>query len=282
MRARTTPLRSILGALVVLLVAVSAATAQDFYTGLPAPLERVGFDQRLGESVDLTLVFEDETGQAVRLAEVTAGRPALLALVYYNCPMLCSLTIQGLVSSLRAVDLTPGTDFEIVVVSFDPDDTAALAAASKSRAVDLYGGEETGDGWHFLTGDEDAIAALTESVGFRYNRLADSADFAHSAGLVTLTPKGQISRYLYGVEYPPRDVRLGLIESADEKIGTVVDQLLLFCYRYDPATGSYSGLTLSVVRIAGALTVLVIVAFILVMARREKRRVSLEEPEHVA
>jgi protein SCO1/2 len=268
--------------MVLLAATAPLAQAQDFYQGLPAPLERVGFDQRLGESIDLALEFENETGQPVRLSEVTAGKPSILALVYYNCPMLCSMAINGLVSSLKAVDLVPGEDFEIVVVSFDPDDTAELAAAGKARAVDLYGREETAAGWNFLTGDAAAIDTLTESVGFRYNRLADTADFAHSAGIVLLTPEGQISRYLYGVEYPPRDIRLGLIESAEEKIGTVVDQLLLFCYRYDPATGSYSALTLGLVRVAGVVTVLLIVGFLLLMAKREKRRPKLKEAGHVA
>lgn len=266
-----------------LLSAAAPATAQNLYGGLPKPLQRVAFDQRLGESVDLSLRFRDEDGRTVSLGDLIEDRPVVLALVYYDCPMLCTLTLNGVVSSLRAVELDPGTDFDVVVASIDPTEQPESARAAKARALASYHRPGTEDGWHFLTGQQPSIDRLTEAVGFSYSFDDTSGEFAHAAGIVVLTPAGRVSRYLLGIEYSPRDLRLSLIESADQKIGTLVDQALLYCYRYDPETGTYSAATMILVRIAGALTVLILVALILFMLRRERRDPEdLGEPEHVA
>lgn len=279
MRARALQMGSLLAAF----LAVTPAAAQNFYEGLPAPLQRVAFEQRLGESVDLSLEFRDEAGRDVSLGALVAGRPVILALVYYDCPMLCSMTLNGVVSSLKAIELTAGGEFDVVVVSIDPSEQPELAAAAKARAVDSYGRTGSESGWHFLTGSQASIDSLTEAVGFRYTYDEESGEFAHAAGIVVLTPEGRLSRYLLGIEYPAKFLRLALIESTDETIGTLVDQVLLFCYRYDPATGTYSAATMNLVRIAGALTVLILVAFITLALRRDRHgSKGVGEPEHVA
>ncbi len=265
-----------------LALAAVPVQAQNFYEGLPAPLQRIAFEQKLGESVDLSLTFRDEAGEPVSLRDLASNRPMLLALVYYDCPMLCSLTMNGIVSSLKAVELDAGSDFEVVVASIDPEEGPELARAAKARALESYKRKGSEAGWHFLTGDQAEIDELAESVGFSYSRDEATGEFAHAAGIVILTPQGQVSRYLLGIEYPAKDVRLALVESSDEKIGTLVDQALLFCYRYDPATGTYSAATMNLVRLGGAVTVLVIITFILLMLRRDRRAAPFGEPEHVA
>lgn len=251
--------------------------------GLPEPLQKVAFEQRLGESVELDLTLIDESGATVALGDLLSDRPAVLALVYYGCPMLCSLALTGLASSLKAVDLDPGREFDVVIVSFDPTDTPSDASAARERTLKRYDRAETEEGWHFLTAEADTIASLTDAVGFRYVQDPKTGEFAHAAGIVLLTPQGKISRYLLGVEYPPRDVRLGLIESADEKIGTIVDQVLLYCYRYDPATGTYSALTMNLIRVGGLITVTIMAVFVVLMLMRDRRQKrSLEEAGHVA
>lgn len=278
--------------LAVALVAAPLA-AQSYYKGtpgvvpndqgIPEPLKKVAFEQRLGESVDLGLTLIDDSGKEVALGDLLTDRPAVLGLVYYGCPMLCSLSLNGLASSLKAVELNPGQEFDVMIVSFDPDDTAEDARKSRDRTLDLYGRPEAEAGWHFLTADEATIASLTESVGFRYVQDPETGEFAHAAGIVLLTPQGKISRYLLGVEYAPRDVRLGLIESAEEKIGSLVDQVLLYCYRYDPATGTYSALTMNLIRVGGLLTVRIMGSFVVLMLLRDRRQKrTLEEAGHVA
>ncbi len=258
------------------------ATAQNFYEGLPAPLQRIAIEQMLGEQVDMSLAFTDETGESVTLGELTSDRPILLALVYYDCPMLCSLALNGVVSSLKAVELDAGRDFEVVVVSIDPEEGPELASATKARVVESYKRAGTENGWHFLVGDQPEIDQLADSVGFRYSYDEETGEYAHAAGIVILTPEGLVSRYLLGIEYPAKDVRLALVESSNETIGSLVDQALLFCYRYDPETGTYSAATMNLVRLGGALTVLVIVTFIVLMLRRDRQVAPLGEPEHVA
>jgi len=251
--------------------------------GLPEPLQKVAFEQRLGEPLDLSLTLVDESGHKVVLGDLLTDRPAVLALVYYGCPMLCSLSLNGLASSLKAVDLDPGQEFDVLIASFDPEDTPADAREARERTLRLYNRSDTEQGWHFLTADQDTIAALTEAVGFRYVQDPETGEFAHATGIVLLTPQGRISRYLLGVEYPPRDVRLGLIESGDEKIGTLVDQILLYCYRYDPTTGTYSAMTMNLIRIGGVITVTIMAAFVILMLKRDKRqKQSLGETGHVA
>lgn len=259
-----------------------AAAAQSVYQGLPAPLRRIAFEQRLGEPVDLRLAFRDESGADVSLGELTGDRPIVLALVYYDCPMLCSLTLDGLVSSLRAIELDAGSDFDVVVASIDPGEQPSLARATRARALESYRRAGTESGWHFLTGDQASIDALTDSVGFRYSRDEQTGEYAHAAGIVVLTPSGRISRYLLGIEFPARDLRLSLIESSDGGIGTLVDQALLFCYRYDPETGTYSAAAMNLVRAGGVLTVLILVIFVLLTLRRDRRAARFGEPGHVA
>ncbi len=246
---------------------------------LPGALREVGFEQRLGQPVNLGLDFVDDTGQAVKLGDYFGEKPVMLALVYYECPMICNMVLSGLTSSLKVLQMEPGNQFELVVVSFNPDEEPPLAAAKKANYVDLYGRPETKDGWHFLTGNQDAIAELCDSVGFRYTYDDKIGEYAHATGLTIITPSGQVSRYLFGIEYPPRDMRLALVESGEEKIGGVVEQLLLFCYSYDPATGKYGAAVMRLVRGGAILTTLGILGFIVIMRRRD-RRISMTSMGH--
>lgn len=247
--------------------------AQGVPSGQPAPiLQGVGIDQKLNAQVPLDLVFRDESGRAVALREYFGERPVILSLVYYECPMLCTLILNGLLRSLRALSFTAGREFIVLTVSFDPREGPELAAAKKRAYVRSYGRSEAERGWHFLTGEEAAIRRLTEAVGFRYAFDAETGQFAHASGIMVLTPQGRVARYFYGIEYAPRDLRLGLVEAAQGKIGSPVDQLLLYCYHYDPKTGRYSMLIMNVLRLAGAATVLALGGFMLAMFRRERRK----------
>lgn len=238
---------------------------------LPAPLRDVAFEQRLDAQVPLGLAFRDETGRAIRFGEALGAKPAILALVYYRCDSLCPLVLEGLVRTLRAVAFDAGDQFRVVAVSFDPREGPADAAAVKAQALRRYGRPGTAAGWSFLTGDAEAIRRLAAAVGFRYTVDAAQGRFAHAAGVVVLTPQGRASRYFYGIEFSPRDLRLGLVEAAAQRIGTLVDQLLLFCYHYDPATGRYGVLVMTILRLAAALTVALLGAVILLWLRRERR-----------
>ena len=237
-----------------------------------SPTRDVGFDQRLGDQVPLDLEFHDESGQSVRLGDLFHGKPVVLSLAYYDCPMLCGLALSGIASSLKPLSFEAGREFEVITVSFDPRETPALARMKKVQYIDLYGRPAAAGGWHFLTGDAEAIRRLTAAIGFRYAWDERQKQFAHATGIVLLTPRGRIARYLFGVEYAPKDLRLGLVEAADGRIGTLVDQLLLLCYHYDPQTGRYSAAVLGIVRAAGLLTVLVLGASIVAAARRDRRR----------
>jgi protein SCO1/2 len=239
---------------------------------LPGALAGVGIDQKLDYQVPLNLSFVNEAGATVPLSSFFhSKKPVILALVYYRCPMLCTQILTGLESSLKAVSFTPGQDFEIVAVSFDPKDTWQLAAAKKQTYLKRYGRANSANGWHFLTGDETNIKALTDAVGYHYKYDPATDQFAHASGIMILTPDGRLSRYFYGVEYAPRDVRLGLVEASQNQIGTPVDQVLLFCYHYDPATGKYGALVIKIVRVAGASFVLVFGGILVFFIRREKR-----------
>jgi protein SCO1 len=238
----------------------------------PVALRAVDLEQKLGAQVPLDVTFRDETGRRVPLKEYFGRRPVILSFVYYSCEDLCPLVLDGLVRSLRPLSFNIGGEFDVLTVSFDARDTPALAAAKKSDAVKQYSRPGAGDGWHFLTGDEAAIRRLTEAVGFRYNYESDKDRFGHAAGIILLTPAGKVARYFYGIEFSPRDLRLGLIEASADKIGSPIDQLLLFCYRYDPATGKYSLLITNIIRLAAAATVLALAAFIVLMLRRERNR----------
>jgi protein SCO1/2 len=240
---------------------------------LPGALEGVGIDQKLNEQVPLNLMFRDEAGRAVPLSTYFGSKkPVILALVYYECPMLCTQILNDLESSLKAVSLNPGQDFEVVSVSFDPKDTPDIAASKKQLLLRRYNRPNTANGWHFLVGDPPNIKALTDAVGFHYKYDSKTQQFAHASGIMILTPDGHLSRYFYGLEYAPRDIRLGLVEASQNKIGNPVDQILLFCYHYDPSTGKYGALVMRLVRVSGAGFVLLCGAFIWMLSRREKAR----------
>ena len=237
----------------------------------PAALREVGLDQRLGEQVPLDLPFRDESGRSVTLRDFVHDKPVILSLAYYECPMLCTLVLNGMVRALRTLSFDPGKEFEIVTVSFNPADTPELARAKKATYVDAYRRDGADRGWHFLTGDAPAIERLARAVGFRYTYVPAEKQFAHAAAIMVLTPDGTLARYFYGVEYAPRDLRLGLVEAADRKIGSPVDQLMLYCYAYDPATGKYGAIAMRLVRIGGIATMLALGGFIVIMRRRETR-----------
>jgi protein SCO1/2 len=251
--------------------APAAPPARDA-SGLPVPLREVGFDQNIGAMLPLDVTFHDETGATVALGQYFGSRPVLLSLVYYECPMLCSMALNGLVSSLRVLDLEPGRDFDIVTVSFNPREDPALAAAKKAKYVEEYERPQAATAWHFLTGDSLAIHQLTETVGFRYIWDEKTRQYAHASGVVVVTPAGQLARYFFGIEYSARDLRLGLVEASAGKLGTVVDQALLYCFRYDPESGTYAAAALNLVRAGGAITVVGVAALILLLRRRDRRR----------
>ena len=237
----------------------------------PAQLRDVAFEQNLDQPLPLDTRFRDSNGRTVRLRELFRGKPVLLNFVYYRCQELCPLLSDGLVRVLRALTFDAGNEFDVVTVSFDPSETPAAAADAKKEYVKRYGRAGAESGWHFLTGDAAAIHALAGAAGFRYSYDAKRNEFAHATGIVVATPGGRISRYYYGIEFSPRDLRLGLIEAAAGKIGSPLDQLLLFCYHYDPATGQYTLLVTRVLRLAGVATVLGLAGFIVLMLRRDRR-----------
>ena len=242
---------------------------------MPRPLREIGFDQNLDQYVPLDVPFRDESGRTVRLADYFGSRPVVLVFAYYDCPMLCTQVINGLSTALNILSLAPGKDFEIVTVSFNPRDTPATASAKKAVYLERYTRDGAARAWHFLSGDEPSIDRLTKAAGFRYVWDAETKQFAHPTGVIVLTADGRLSRYLFGIEYGPRDLRYALVEASAGGVGNAVDTLLLYCYHYDPMTGRYGFVVMRAVRIAGAATVLALVAFIIVMVRKEKRAASL-------
>ncbi|MEW6272682.1 MAG: SCO family protein [Thermodesulfobacteriota bacterium] len=228
----------------------------------PAALRDVAFDQRLDEQVPRDVRLRDESGREVRLGDYLTDKPVILSLAYFSCPMLCPLHQQGLASSLKPLGFGAGRDFTVLTVSFDPRDTPEVAREKKREVLERYGRDGAVHGWHFLTGDAAELERLTRAVGFRYQYDEKRGEYAHPSGIVLLTADGRVSRYLFGIEFSPRDLRLGLVETAERKIGSVVDQALLFCFHYDPAMGRYSAVALNAVRIGGALTVLAMVVLI--------------------
>jgi protein SCO1/2 len=249
---------------------VSLAMAHHNAADEPPVLRNVGLEQRLHQQISLDLQLRNESGQLVRLGDYFGRAPVLLTLAYYTCPNLCPLVLSGLVSALRPLSFTAGEEFVVLTVSLDPQDTPERAAAAKAQYLQRYG--RPAADWHFLTGTAAAIEQLAREVGFRYAYDAEQQQYAHASGLMLLTPQGVLSRYFYGVDFPPRDVRLGLVEAAAGKIGSVVDQLLLYCYHYDPRTGRYSVLVLNVMRVAGLTTVLLVGAMVGVLRYRERGR----------
>jgi protein SCO1/2 len=241
-------------------------------TALPGALRGVGIDQNLDAQVPLHTILKDEAGREVPLSTFFHnGKPVLLAPVYYRCPMLCTQILTGVESTLKAVTFNPGQDFEVVAVSFDPKDTPELAASKKQLYLRRYDRPNTANGWHFLTGDEKNVRPLMDAIGYHYKYDPKTDQYAHASGIMILTPDGRVSRYFYGVEYAPRDVRLGLVEASKNKIGSPVDAVLLFCFHYDPATGKYGAIAMNLLRASAALFALVGGTFLLIVIRRDVR-----------
>ncbi len=238
----------------------------------PPQLRAVGFDQHLGDQVPLDADFLDESGRPVRLGDYFHGKPVILVMAYYRCPMLCTLVLNGLVQGMIDMSFNAGKEFEVITVSFDPHETPDLAAAKKQTYLSRYRRPGAADGWHFLTGKKESIRRLAQSIGFRYAYDSATDQFAHAAGLVILTPEGRIARYFYDISFPARDLRLGLVEASAHKIGSRVDEVLLFCFHYDPATGKYGVAVMNFVRLGGLLSLVALVTFIGVQFRRERKR----------
>ena len=236
---------------------------------MPGVLQTVAFEQRLNQQLPLDLRFTDEHGAAVKLGDYFGTKPVVLALVYYECPMLCTQVLNGLESALRVMTESVGDEFTVVTVSFDPRETPVLALGKKQAYLDRYQRPHAEHGWHFLTGDQASIDALTRAVGFSYVWDEASQQFAHASGIVVATPGGRLSRYFFGIDYAPRDIKFALMESTAGRIGSLADQLLLYCYHYDPATGNYGFVAMRAVRIGGAVTLLVLAGFVVGALRRD-------------
>lgn len=267
-----TVLRVLLAAAIVLaVVSPASAWAHDPDDQSHNPLGDVDFEQRLNAQVPLEITFRNEDGRAVQLADYFDGdRPVILVLGYFECPNLCSMVRRGVLDSLQKISLTVGKDFDVLAVSIDPEETPDVAAETKQQYVQAYAREGAADGWHFLTGGHGQIDRLAEAVGFRYAYDPAQGQYAHASGIVLLTPTGTVARYFYGLEYEPKNLRLGLIEAAENTIGSPIDRVLLFCYHYDPMTGTYSLLITRVLQLAGTATVLVLGGFLVVMLRQER------------
>jgi protein SCO1/2 len=264
--------------LLLALTAGSAAYAQapgmlpevgDPASARPGILSEIAIDQKIGYQIPADIPFVDDHGKPVVIGDYFGKRPVVLALVYYECPMLCTQVLNGLVSAVGVLNFSVGREFDVVAVSFNPKEGSGLASQKKAAYVERYGRPESAAGFHFLTGTQESIDRLTDAVGFRYAYDEKIGQFAHGAAIEVLTPKGTIAKYFYGIEYSPRDLRLGLIEASDERIGTVIDDVLLFCYHYDPATGSYGATVLTIVRAGAIATVLAFAIFLTVSLRRE-------------
>ena len=236
----------------------------------PGLLKRVGIDQRLHQQVPLDLVFKDEAGRDVRLGEYFGKRPVILVLGYYECPMLCTQVLNGLVSALGVLTFDAGREFDVVAVSINPKESPALAAQKKQSYMERYKRPDTVAGWHFLTGTDASIQHLAEAVGFRYALDDEIQQYAHAAVIEVLTPRGVISHYFYGIEFSPRDIKFGLMEASEERIGTAVDSALLLCYHYDPATGKYGASVIGAVRVGAVATLLAFLSFLYISLKRER------------
>jgi protein SCO1/2 len=238
----------------------------------PSPLKGVTIEQRLNSQLPLDTTFRDEYGQTVQLGKYFGKRPVVLALVYYECPMLCTQILNGMVGAAKVMRFTPGKDYDVVAISFDARERPKQALLKKAVYMKDYGHPETAGGWHFLTGDPDSIKRVTDAVGFRYKWDVYTATFAHASAIYVLTPEGKLSKYFYGIEYSPKDMRLGLVEASQNKIGNTVDQILLFCYHFDPTSAKYTFLAMGILRAAGAVTVLMLGGFVIIMLRRDSRQ----------
>jgi len=240
--------------------------------GQPEILQEIGWDQKLGEKIPLDLAFKDETGKDVVLADYFGDKPVVLSLVYYECPMLCTISLNGLARALEVLSFVPGQQFEVLTVSFDAKEGTELAAAKKRAYMASYDKSDEGArGWHFLTGDEESVDRLTRAVGFRFAWDEETKQFAHPAGILVAAPDGTITHYLFGVEYSPKDLRLALVAAGQGEVGNAVDQVLLYCFQYDPKTGRYSAAIFNIVRIAGVVTLLAMAGLLLSLSKRRRQ-----------
>jgi len=234
-------------------------------------LTEMGVDQKLDSQLPMDAVLRDEEGRAVPLKEYFQGTPVILSFVYFECPMLCTMTLNGLVHSLKPLSFNVGKEFEVISISIDPSETPSLAAQKKQSYIKEYGRSGASLGWHFLTGDQESIRRITDAAGYRYKWDEHTKQWAHVSAIVIATPDGRVSQYLHGIEFASRDVRLSLVKASEYKIGTIVDRALLYCYHYDPTTGKYGFVIMNTVRLAGLATVFALAAFIVVSVRRERR-----------
>jgi protein SCO1 len=263
---------------ILLTMACSQALSQAMTKGILSPpsnvrpphLQNVGIDQHLDAKVPADLAFADDSGRAVKLGDYFGTKPLILNLVYYNCTMLCGEALSGLTGAMKMVKFNVGDEFEVVTVSFNPQETPAIAAAKKQDYLKRYGRPGAAAGWHFLTGPAESINALTKAVGFQYQYDPKSTQYAHATAIMVLTPQGRISRYFYGVDYPPKDLRMGLVEASQGKIGNPVDQVLLYCYHYDPATGKYGAIVNNILKLGAGLTILMLGGLLFILFRLEK------------
>jgi protein SCO1/2 len=265
--------------LLTVLVAAGQAAARSEALAPSTVVAQTGIDQKLGDSVPLDLEFRDEGGATVRLGQFFGGKkPVLLSLVYYRCPGLCTMTLNGMASAFKPLKFTAGREFDVVTVSIDPKETPQLASEKKAQYLKRYGRAGAGAGWHFLTGSEESIRRLAGAVGFRYVYHPQTDQYTHAAGIMLLTPGGKIARYFYGLEYSSRDLRLAMVEASEEKIGTLADAVSLLCYQYDPMTGKYGVAIMTAIRMGGVLTVLGLGTFVALMVRRERRATVMPRP----
>jgi protein SCO1/2 len=262
--------------LAVGMLLLAAASGSPSFSALAQPISpimrQIGIDQRLGHQLPLDLTFRDESGKAVQLREFFGGKPVILTFAYYECPMLCTLVLNGTLTAMRAIPLELGRDYAAVNISFNPRETPQLAAAKRDTYIREYGREGAENGWHFLTGDEAAIRQATQAAGFRYVYDPLTKQYSHASGIMVLTPDGKFARYFYGLEYSARDLRLGLVEAAENRIGSPVDQILLLCFHYDPVTGRYGLLITRVIQVLGTTTALLLGGFVFLMFRRDRAR----------
>ena len=264
--------------LMSLVLLASAAWGQGMTTGIMSPpanvrppyLQNVGIEQKLDAQVPAGLAFTDDTGRSMYLGDYFGKKPLILNLVYYNCPMLCGEVLSGLTGAMKMVKFDVGTEFDVVTVSFNPQETTADAATKKKDYVKRYGRAGAAAGWHFLTGSADSINALTNAVGFQYQYDPRINQYAHATAIIVLTPEGRISRYFYGVDFPPKDLRMGLVEASQGKIGNLTDQVLLYCYHYDPQTGKYGAVVSNMLRLGAGVTIVLLGGMILIFLRLEK------------
>jgi protein SCO1/2 len=258
-------------ALLVFLIA-SAAVPSRAQRMSPPILNQVGIDQRLNDQLPLDVPFRDETGRTVMLREYFRGKPVLLSFAYYTCPMLCPMTLEGIEKVLRVVSLQLGKDFVAVNISINSKETPEVAAAKKADLLKDFTRPGAAENWHFLTGEVDSIQKVAQAAGYRYAYDSNTGQYIHASGIMVVTPEGKMSRYFYGIEFAGRDLQLGLVEASSGKIGSVADQVLLYCFHYDPQTGKYGLVIMNLIRLFGTATVLVLVSAVLICLRRERRQ----------